>query len=68
MKRAWIVILLLLAAIGAVTGFYVVRASDRRPVSLNALIVHAERRTVPMVLGKTSHRRLFIVIGIACRT
>jgi macrolide-specific efflux system membrane fusion protein len=58
MKRAWIVILLLLAAIAAATGFYVVRASDRRPVSLNALIVHAERRTVASLVNATGTVRL----------
>ncbi|HKD02320.1 MAG TPA: efflux RND transporter periplasmic adaptor subunit [Terriglobales bacterium] len=58
MKRFWIVFLPLLAAAGVVTGFYVVRASDRRAIVPGGTIVHAERRTVTTLVNATGTVRL----------
>jgi RND family efflux transporter MFP subunit len=58
MKRFWIVMVLLLAAGGVATGFYVVRASDRRSGAGAAQIVHAERRTIANMVNATGTVRL----------
>jgi len=58
MKRSWTVIALLLAAGGVATGFYVVRASDRKSVADAVQVVHAERRTVANMVNATGTVRL----------
>src|SRR5215469_987737 len=58
MKRFWIVFLPLLAAAGVATGFYVVRASDRRTIPPGGTIVHAERRTLTTLVNATGTVRL----------
>jgi RND family efflux transporter MFP subunit len=58
MKRSWIVVLLLLAAGGIATGFYVVRASDRKSVAGIARIIHAERQVITNMVNATGTVRL----------
>src|SRR5215469_147037 len=58
MKRFWIVFLPLLAAAGVATGFYVVRAFDRRTIPPGGTIVHAERRTLTTLVNATGTVRL----------
>src|SRR6266700_2738376 len=58
MKRSWTVIALLLAAGGVATGFYVVRASDRKSVADAVQVVHAERRTIGNMVNATGTVRL----------
>src|SRR5260221_432453 len=63
MKHSWIVMVLLLAAGGVATGFYVVRASDRKSVAgaaqfVHPQIVHAERSTIANVVNATGTVRL----------
>lgn len=58
MKRFWAFTLLFLAAVGAVTGFYVVRASEGRPAVPGAAVIHPERRTVATVVNATGTVRL----------
>jgi len=58
MKRTWTVIALLLAAGGVATGFYVVRASDRKAVAGAVQVVHAESRTIGKMVNATGTVRL----------
>jgi RND family efflux transporter MFP subunit len=58
MKRFWIAMALLLAAGGVATGFYFVRATDRKSVASAAQIVHAERRTISNMVNATGTVRL----------
>src|SRR5258707_11584604 len=58
MKRSWTVIALLLAAGGVATGFYVVRASDRKSVVDAVQVVHAEWRMVGTKVNATGTVRL----------
>lgn len=58
MKRSWIFVLLLLAAGGIATGFYVEGASDRRPVAGIAQRIHAERRMIANMVNATGTVRL----------
>lgn len=58
MKHFWIVALLLLAAGAVATGFYVVRAADRKPAAAEPRIIHAERRAIATIVNATGTVRL----------
>jgi RND family efflux transporter MFP subunit len=58
MKRSWIVVLLVLTVGGVATGFYVVRASDRKSVADVSQIIHAERHTMANMVNATGTVRL----------
>jgi hypothetical protein len=51
-------VLLLLTVGGVTTGFYVVRASDRKSVADVSQIIHAERHTIANMVNATGTVRL----------
>jgi HlyD family secretion protein len=56
--RHWIAVVLVIAAVSAATGFYIVRASDRKPVGARRRIVHPERRMIANTANATGTVRL----------
>lgn len=57
MRRSWIAILLLMA-VGAATGFYVLRSSERKPASEAVRVVQPERHMVGNTVNATGTVRL----------